>query len=434
MKTARIVVGFIIWCAAAAATWWCVVGRGGQSLVPTDVSDQLWRYAAGQRQIVALDFDFAAPVAAGDPIFVVRSPDRVQQIGEVARINRAEGRLTAEAMFYASAPPLDHEAQLAFHQTPASMAWVIETMLPEEKRRAVAQELSAAFAAHHEEIIESLRPVVVDGLREAFQVAEQDLPAAVTRRRERFEQIGGRYQREIVQRELLPLVREEIWPVVRRHAEPAVDEVGREIWQRASLWRFAWRYVYDRSPLPEQNLTRREWQRFVDEEAVPVLENHIEDFVRVQQKILSDVARNPQVQETARKSLGRVLEDPEVQQMAWEIVQEVVIDNPRMHEVFRQQWQSEEAERAFRIAAARLEPTAVRIGELLLGTPEGGITPEFARVLRNQVLGKDQRWLVLEHSTSPSVAAADLPERLAVRRGPRDALHPFVRQAGLNGK
>ena len=41
------------------------------------------------------------------------------------------------------------------------------------------------------------------------------------------------------------------------------------------------------------------------------------------------------------------------------------------------------------LAAERLEPSAVRIGELLFGTRDAGITPEFARVLRNQILGKE---------------------------------------------
>ncbi|MCH5376742.1 MAG: hypothetical protein JJ992_22480, partial [Planctomycetes bacterium] len=300
MKLLRIFVGTAIWISLLVGGWWCLAGRGAQSLMPRPIADQLWRYSVGQRRTVPLQFEFDGPVETGDPIYVVDGPEAVRQVGEVARVDRGERGLEAEAMFYASAPSIGPGARLAFHETPASMAWVLETMLPEEKRRAVASELSAAFAAHHEEIIDALRPVVDQGVREAFQVVEQDLPSAVARRRERFEQIGDRYQQEIVQRELVPLVREEIWPIVRRHAEPTVNEVGQEMWQRASLWRFGWRYVYDKSPLPEKNLTRQEWQRFVNEDAIPVLENHIDDFVRVQQRILADVARNPRVRATAR--------------------------------------------------------------------------------------------------------------------------------------
>jgi hypothetical protein len=34
------------------------------------------------------------------------------------------------------------------------------------------------------------------------------------------------------------------------------------------------------------------------------------------------------------------------------------------------------------------------IGDDLFGTQETGIEPNFARVLRNQILGKDRRWIV----------------------------------------
>jgi hypothetical protein len=80
------------------------------------------------------------------------------------------------------------------------------------------------------------------------------------------------------------------------------------------------------------------------------------------------------------------------------------------------------------ITSARLEPTAVRIGELLLGTPDGGVTPEFARVLRNQILFKDRRWFVLENPNSPPVRdRASQQLTLRVTKGPPDAVNPFVR-------
>jgi hypothetical protein len=42
-----------------------------------------------------------------------------------------------------------------------------------------------------------------------------------------------------------------------------------------------------------------------------------------------------------------------------------------------------------------LEPVVRQIGDDLFGSQEEGINPDFARVLRNQILGKDRRWIVL---------------------------------------
>jgi len=309
------------------------------------------------------------------------------------------------------------------------MEWVLRTVLPAEKRRQIATELSGAFELHREEVVRVLRPVVEDALREAFLVVEQDLPPALERRRDELEQLGGKYQREIVEKELVPLVRQEIWPIVRRHAEPTVNEVGREIWQRASLWRFGWRYAYDKSPLPRKNLAQQEWTRFLEEEVVPVFEGHTEEFIDVQQRIFADVARDPEVREVVRSSLGKIAGDPEAQRIAWEVVQEVIVYNPRLKEVFDKHWRSEKARRAVRVAATPLEPTVHRIGELLLGTPDGGITPEFARVLRNQILAKDRRWLVLETGSSTTTATDSSELILRVSPGSPDALNPFVRES-----
>ena len=42
---------------------------------------------------------------------------------------------------------------------------------------------------------------------------------------------------ELVRQRLVPLAREEILPIIREHGEPTAQEIGRELWDRASLWR-----------------------------------------------------------------------------------------------------------------------------------------------------------------------------------------------------
>ncbi len=428
-KTLRVVIGLAIWIAAGGLCWWSMAGRGSQSIVQPHLRPQLWSYAAGRRRVAELQFERPLDVRLRDPVFVVAGPESIQQVGEVASISFSNSRLTGQVVLYSCAPTIDSGARLKYHQTPYSVEWVLRTVLPEEKRRQIAAELSGAFELHREEVVRVLRPVVEDALREAFLVVEQDLPPAFERRRDELEQLGGKYQREIVEKELVPLVRKEIWPIVRRHAEPTVNEVGREIWQRASLWRFGWRYAYDKTPLPRKDLAKQEWSRFLQEEVMPVLEDHTDEFIDVQQQIFADVARDPEVREVVRSSLGKIAGDPETQRIAWEVVQEVIVSNPRLKEVFDKHWRSDKAQRAVRAAATPLEPTVHRIGELLLGTPDGGITPEFARVMRNQILLKDRRWLVLERGSSTSTTSDSSELILRVSPGPPDALNPFVRES-----
>lgn len=428
MRPLRTAIGLIIWSIALGVCAWWFAGRGEASPLRGEVVGQLWQFMAGGRNVAELEFEDYCPMRERDPVFVVESPQSIRQVGEVSTANTTESGIKAQAVFYASAPDIQPGSRLVYYRTEDSMEWVLRTMLPEEKRSLIMAELASAYNDHSEEILQVLRPVAVDALREALAVVEEDLPPALARRSEEFQQLGEKYQQEIVDEDLVPLVREEVWPVVRKHAEPAATEVGREIWSRVSLWRFGWRYAYDRSILPKKDLTQQEWDRFLEKEAIPILEAHTDDFVRVQQQILAEVASNPKVREAVRASVGEIIEDPEAQQVFWEVVQEVILENPRVKEVLDKHWKSPRVERALQLTAARLDPTVERIGQLLFGSPETGVTPEFARVLRNQILRKDKQWLVLEIGTSAEGTSAERPLTLRVSRGDGEPINPFVRQ------
>ncbi len=342
----RIVFGAAIWLCAVGTAWWYLTGRGPDAVVQPELVTSLTAYATGARRMATLEFESPCAVRAGDPIFVVDGPDLVRQVGEIAAVSSGDSGASIEALFYTSAPEITHDANLTYHVTPSSMDWVLRTMLPEEKRQQVTAELKQSFDQHREEVISLLRPIAEDALRDAFSVVEADLAVALRKRNTELERLGGRYQRELVERELVPLVRREIWPIVVKHAQPEMDRVGQEIWERASLWRFGWRYAYDVTPLPQKDLAKDEWERFLEAEAIGVLKNHKEQFMRVQEEVFRDVARNPEVQDAVRRSVTKVVSDPEVQQIATEVIEEVVLYNPHLRSVLEKHWRSDRTQRA----------------------------------------------------------------------------------------
>ncbi len=420
----RILVGLMAWGGGLATIGWLVTdhvdGELGQQVAP-----QLWQYAAGRRTTVSLEVTDQLDIRAGDPIFRVSSSGQLEQIGEIQHTDAADKHT---ALLYASSPTPGASDQLAWYSNPDSMAWVVSTLMPESKRKEVSAEIRRALAGHHEELLGELQPLVAKSLNQSLAIVESELPAAIRANREDIDRIGRRYQKELIDRELLPLVRREIWPLVRRRAEPTANKIGGELWKRVSLWRFTWRFAYDKIPLfPNRQKFREEFDRFVDQEALPVLANHSDDIVQVVEQIIRDASANPRVQQAARRSGTKVLEDPELKQLLWRIVRRTAVDNPRFRQAFRDTWTGPEARLLVSRTSQRFEPTVRRIGELLIGTPESGITPEFAAVLRNQVLRKDRRWLVLE--TADTTAANSSPDpagSLAVVRGHRKRLSPFL--------
>jgi hypothetical protein len=443
MRYVRIASGLAAWIATGVvlAVWF----RSYMLAPQADghrVAVDLWEFASAERRVVRLQLQGNWPLEAGDPIYRIDGPDAIEQVGEIRLVDWGEpgdhhyeiGPL-AEALLYPQAPGIYDRSYMTYYTTPRSMTWVMETMLPLEKRIRIGEEILYAYERYHAEILEAFRPIVASGFMDAMEVVEEDLAVALSGHREELEVLASRYQSRVVEQEIVPLVRQEIWPVVQRRAEPLANEIGQEMFERASVWRFGWRVLYDKSFLPEKNLTQQEWNRFVREEAMPVLDRHRNDLVAVQRQILEDVAQNQEVRTALRQNLSRVIDDPEFQEIVWQIFQQVVVDNPRLRQRLEQRWNTAEAQKAMQVAADYVEPCVRRIGDLLFGTRQDGIAPEFAQVLRNQILDKDCRWLVINTPVDSrpikGISERNISERntvLQVKLGGPPKVNPFAVQ------
>jgi hypothetical protein len=394
-------VGVLFWISMVCLVW--SIESNVSPNEPRRALRGLVQYWTGQRPIARLRLPEPVDIAIGDPVFVSEGAE-LRQVGGVralvqddaviaARRAKAAG---AEIQLFPTAPTCGPNAELTYFTAPDSLAWVVETLLTPDRKALISQEIRAAYGEYRTELLASFRPMVEGTLREGLVVIEQDLPSAIERHRAQIQALGSKYEREIVNRELLPLAQREIWPIVQRRAEPVVDRIGIELWERVSLWRFAWRAAYDRSPLPDRQLLEQEWRRFVRNEAMPIVSQHTSEMIEVVRDVIRDASRNDAVQAGVRDSLAHVASDPEFQQLVWQVFEEVIAANPRLRDVIEQQWTGPEAQQAFELASDRLEPAVRRIGDLVFGSFEHGITPEFAQVLRTQILAKDQRWFLLD--------------------------------------
>lgn len=329
-----------------------------------------------------------------DPVFYQDESGSWSQIGYVSDSATTAGQRVQLAWYTRQVQP--SQCKLTFFRNSGRLEDVVATLLPPEKRAQIQQRLAATMQTHGDELSAAFVPLVQQTLRRSLPMIESELRLAVDKRRAEIDRLGERWNDEVVDGRLIPLARQEIIPIVREHGEPPAERIGRELWDRASIWRFGWRAVYDRSPLPRKDLLQEEWDRFVDQEAIPVFESHMDDIVIAVQRIVSDVAAN----EIVRNELGDVAAslatDSETRRLVREILKETLVENENLQRAWNEIWTSEEARRAFDLAGDRLEPVVRQIGDDIFGTREEGINPDFARVLRNQILGKDRRWIVAE--------------------------------------
>ncbi|RMG39124.1 MAG: hypothetical protein D6725_05780 [Planctomycetota bacterium] len=397
-----------------AAQVTATAGEPTPSTVPSAASSTV-RLAPSNAVHVLLRFEQPVLVRAGDPVQLVAGESH-QLCGYVYRILSPEDTVRQRAIGWTleraerpyrwvdqvellvflpegtSARNVASEGTFVYCAIDDSLLWVVEELLTPQRRKALQAELERAFQEHGAALFADLQPVASLLLQDLIQIAEQDGPTVLQRHHAELQRLSERYRKSLVEQRLIPLVQSEVFPIVRKHAEPVVWQVGREIWERVRVWSLVWRFVYDRVRAPEQKLLDQELQRFVDKEVVPILKRHTRDFIAVVERTIVETATNEKVQQEFSSSLQQIGHDPELHRLLVTLGRELFWENPRARERLRQRLNDPQTRAALQRMARRIEQTSQRIGQILFGTLQQGITPEFASVLRRRILQKDRRW------------------------------------------
>lgn len=353
--------------------------------------------------------------AIGDPVFVQDEELELQFAGEITTIvsQSPEGSLVNIRWRAAGVPPANPE--VVYYETPKSLVWVAQTLLPPEKRKIVIQKLFEYYQRESPKLGERITPIIQEVFASSLPLIEKSAIEFLRSDEERLAKIGARYQDTLVQKKLIPLIKHEVMPIVERHAEPVVEEIGSELWNRASLWRFGWRYAYDSLPLTNRGLVQQEWRRFVDQEAIPVFEDHLDEIIEVQKKIVIDTVSNAAVRNAAQESLGMLIDDAELRTVLSDCLHHAILDNIELQNALKTALKSKQAEALAEQFEASFQPLAEEIGVELFGSQESGLTPELVAVLRSQILGKDQRWVVVRRRNTESPSGQKIPSELSVK-------------------
>lgn len=372
--------------------------------------------------------DHSGFVRLRDPVFM-KTPDKEWiQVGHISAVSQDHpDHLVMQ--WYADRIPATEAikaGQLTAHQVTGRLSEVVATMLPAAKREKIRDRMEQAFRAHGDEVMASLVPIVQQSLQRSLPVIEDEFRKSAARHRGEIEELVDRWNDKLIDQRLVPLARREVIPIVRRHGQPIAEEIGRELWDRAPLWRFGWRAAYDRSPLPERNLVQEEWERFVDQEAIPVFEQHMDEIVDAIQRTIADIAANQAVTKELGEVAKSLLGDPQAVRILRDVLKESIVENAQLRAVWRDVWSSDQARQALDVAGDRLEPVIRQIGDDLFGNEEQGINPDFARVLRNQILGKDRRWIVATMTNHGRESLAEQGEPIPIRTAAESMPYPVV--------
>lgn len=401
MRHRHLILGIVAWIAIGVSYWFLARGTGANEKSHlTDVGGEVRQWVVGARTERLAHSETTIVLSPGDPVLMRRVDGKFYQVGLVRNHfsfepKEARTKQASVVVYDSAAAECADSFLLEYHSTPTSLEWVVRTMVPPERQQEIAQIIAEDWKVHSAEVATQLQPVVEKSFAHAVNAIEAELPAIIQNHRTEFGQLADRYQAEIIRRQIVPLVRTEILPIVEEEITPVAGELAQELWDRVSLWSFTWRYLYDSSPLPEKNAVKSEFERFLEEEVRPQLESRSDRFVAITQRIISRVSGNERVRSVIRENLRKVSSDPELQSIIWSVVQESIVQNETLKTSLQDYWRSAEVQDALQVANFSFEPTARAIGDTIFGNREAGITPEFSRVLRSQILLKDRRWLVM---------------------------------------
>jgi hypothetical protein len=428
--------GLILWLSLAV---WAALGirsqTGGDTRALSLLSGELLRWLVGVNRDYSAAAESTLILAPNDPIFLKNAEGRLVQIG---RVRTAFG-LTQDPVTTQSAILLMDEQQLRsvcpgsfsleYHTTPTSLDWVAKTLISPDRRDEIAEILARDWKLQSAQVLSRLEPILVRGLQKIAVAVEAELPAVLDRHRPDFARLADRYQGELVQQKIVPLVRQEILPIVEQEIRPVALQLGRELWDRVSLWSFTWRYLYDVSPLPERNAVRREFERFLADEVTPALESRTEIFVAVTERIVARISANQEVRRVVRESLRSAATDAELQKVVGSILHDLFLDNSALHRALKDYLAGDEVRSALEVATSNFEPSARAIGTAVFGSRTEGITAEFSRVMRTQILLKDRRWLVVVPE-SGAAGVQDDEAAITIRFSVSDAEFPLEFEGG----
>jgi hypothetical protein len=410
MKYVRILLGASLWAAGAIASAGLLLAdRGGEK----SALSLLFHYFGEESSYLKVRFPNPVWLEVGDEVRLEGQEPRDgrQQIagrviGEVNSLLDERGKVRPAIYDWARAAQirlydkrggsLHAGASARLVRVPQTAAWVVQTLFTAETIPKIAAEWNQTMLAHREEIFAVLTPIVRDSIFDLERHVEKEMPSFLERHQDEVRGIQNEMQRDVTKEKFTELFERELWPIVRLKLQPLVEKVSEEVWQKLPLWTLAWRYVYQSLPLTDNDQVLKTFSNFLEEQALPIFKAHSDDILKATREIARETFSDPKVAEALRQTFSSLLSSPKFHALCQVFLREVFLDNPRFHQAVEERWRSREVASAVEAAAAHLEPMVRRMGDIVLGTRQEGITREFARVLRSQILLKDLQRIVID--------------------------------------
>jgi hypothetical protein len=416
-RAIRIIAGTVLWTSVAFGTGRLLTDEKGTG---DDTASLLRDFFTRRPSRLRVDLPRGILVEVGDEVHIAGGGDR--PAGEVEALLDEDGRplpalydwtsAVRVRFFDGDAVDLRADASARLVQVPQTGAWVVQTLLTDKTLPRIAALWNDTMLQHREEIFALLTPIARDLLLDLERHIERELGPFLDRHREEVRELGAALEQDAKGPKLAEVFERDIWPIAQPKVRPIIESVSNEVWEKLPIWGFTWRLAYQALPFTANDHVEKAWVDFLESQVAPILRSHSEAIGKAGRDIAREALARDGVTASLRAAFSSLVGHPKFHELTQVFMKEVFLDNAAFHEVLRARMRSPEARRAIDRAAAHLEPMVRAMGDIVLGTRKHGITQEFARVLRAQILYKDLVRIVIDPGSraAPPLAA---PRRLA---------------------
>jgi hypothetical protein len=409
-RSIKITLGALIWISLVAAGAKLLLSEGGGTARAVSL---LAAYLTQKGSCFILKLPEPVLLEVGDEVRLSGTPGDSSEegpVGEIEALLDDEGspipdlyawcRSARARIFDRRTLQLRRDASCRLVRVPQSAAWIAQTLLTSENVRKIAEEWNATMLEHREEIFRLLTPPVRDLILDLEKHLESELPLFLRGHPTEVGEIVEGLRGEFLREKFPEFFVKELWPAAQPRLAPVIQDISREIWDRFPLWGLSWRLAYQALPFTSNDHVEKAWGRFLDDQVIPILKAHSDEVLAATREIAREVLSRGEIVTHLRQAFEGLVESPKFHALSQVFLREVFLDNPRFHETLQRRWESPEVQRVVQVVSSSMEPMVRRMGDVILGTRKDGITREFTRVLRAEILLKDLQHLIV-HPGAP---------------------------------
>ena len=306
---------------------------------------------------------------------------------------------------------LGSDSKFTLIYEPASPAWVVSTILPTERRKEIVEIWRRYLDLHADEIKKLLWPVLTEVAQDSYKVLQQNFVHIMDQHKERLLDKIKAVREGYVDEEINTLWQEVVWPLVLVHCEPVLNPIAREMWKKFPKFKIVLLWMYQSLPGTDNHHVRKKLEKYFKKEALPLIREHQEELEQLFVKVFQDLGKDPRVKQTFVEIFRATFQDKELLEILKTLFIEMAQKNRKSLALkLRKKWESPQFRERMLASTKSFEPYLIEMINTVLLQKNNHIRPEFAQVLRRQVLYKD-RYCIQVSATQKTYSS--IPKRFA---------------------